>query len=169
MPSKPLLVRHLSKDGLEKSYKLEKNSRVKERLLAILLLYEGKKVPQAAATVRKCVSTLELWIRNWNQNGVDGLKPHFTGGPKPKLSKSEWDKIIAEIENRGMTISDVALYVKDTRGVSYKYSSVWDILRRQRHLRYGKPYKMNEKRPKDAEAILKKARGCLPKDGSNFQ
>jgi transposase len=161
MPSKPSLVNHLSKDQLEEAYKSEKDARVKERLLAIILLYEGKKVPEAAALVRRCISTIELWISNWNRNGLEGLKTHFTGGPKPKVSTAEWDRIVAEIENKGMTINDVAQYVKDTRGACYTYKWVWDVLRRKRHLRYGKPYKINEKRPEDAEAILKKARGTL--------
>lgn len=150
------LVKHLSKIELERTYKAEKNSRVKERLLAILLLYEGKRVQDAADVVRRARSTLELWIRDWNTRGVDGLKPRFRGGPKPKVSKTEWDKIVAEIDNKAMTIKDVAVYVKDTRGVSYTYKAVWKILRKQRHLRYGKPYKVNKKRPDDAEAILKK-------------
>jgi transposase len=168
-PSKPSLIKHLSKDELEKAYKLEKDSRIKERLLAILLLFEGKKVPETAAIVRRGISTLELWIRNWNQNGVDGLKTHFTGGPKPKVPKAEWDKIVAEIENKAMTINDVATYVANTRGVCYTYKSVWEILRKKRHLCYGKPYEINQKRSPDAEAILKKARGSLWGDGSNFQ
>ena len=161
MPNKPSLIKYLSKDQLEKAYKSEKNSRVKERVLAILLLYEGKKVPEAAALVRRGVSTIELWISNWNKKGIDGLKTHFTGGPKPKVSSAEWDKIVSEIEDKGMTIHDVLLYVKETRKVSYTYKWVWDVLRRKRHLRYGKPYKINEKRPEDADAILKKAIGGL--------
>lgn len=169
MPSRPSLVKHLSKDDLEKTYKSEKNSRVRERLLAIRLLYKGKKVPDAAATVRRGRSTLELWIRNWNQKGIDGLKTHFTGGPKPKVPKTEWDKIVAEIENKGMTINDVAVYVNNTRGVNYTYKAVWRVLRKERHLRYGKPYKVNSKRPHDAKAILKKARGSLQENGPSLQ
>jgi putative transposase len=156
MSRKLCLVKHLSKGELERTYKAEKDSKVKERLLAILLLYEGIRVQDAAFVVRRGRSTLELWIRDWNRRGVDGLKPRFTGGPKPKVSKTEWDKIVAEIENKAMTIKDVAVYVKDTRGVCYTYKAVWKILRKQRHLRYGKPYKVNKKRPDDAEAILKK-------------
>lgn len=87
---------------------------------------------------------------------VEGLKPHNTGGPKPKVSPGEWDKIISEIKDKGMTISDVTAYVNKTRGVSYKYCGVWHNLRRKRHVKYGKPYKINDKRPNDAEAILKK-------------
>jgi transposase len=150
------LVKHLSESELETAYKSEKDPRTKEKLLAILLLYSGAKVHDAAATLRRGRSTLELWIRNYNLHAVEGLKPHFNGGPKPKLPKTEWDKIVEEIENKAMTIKDVAIYVKDTRGVSYTYKAAWKILRKQRHLRYGKPYKINGKRPQDAEAILKK-------------
>ena len=142
--------------NLKEPYKAEKDSRVKERLLAILLLYEGKKVQDTADVVRRARSTLELWIRNWNTRGVEGLKPRFSGGPKPKVSKTQWDQIVAEIDNKAMTIKDVAVYVKNTRGVGYTYKAVWKILRKKRHLRYGKPYKVNKKRPNDAEAILKK-------------
>lgn len=159
MSRKITLIKHLSEKELEKTYKTENNSRTKEKLLAILHLYDGEKVSDAAAAVKRGRSTLELWIKNWNLNGVEGLKPRFTGGPKPKLPKTEWDKVVEEIENKGMTLKDVAVYVKDTRGVNYTYKAVWKILRKQRHVRYGKPYKMNEKRPKDAEAILKK--GCM--------
>src|SRR5208283_2276302 len=155
MPKRAHLVKHLSKEDIEKTYKLEKNSRVKERFLAILLVCEGKKVPEVAATVRRGISTIELWIKNWNHNGVDGLKTHFTGGQKPKLPKTEWDKIVKEIENKGMTIKDVGIYVNKTRGVFYTYAALWKILRKKRHLRYGKPYKVNKKRPRDAEAFLK--------------
>ncbi len=157
MPSKVSLVKHLSKQDLEKAYETEKDSRVKERLYAILLLYEGKKVPDAASLVRRGISTIELWIRIWNQQGVGGLKTHFAGGPKPKLSKIEWDRIVEEIENKGMTIRDVAIYVNKTRRVNYTYKAVWRILRKERHLSYRKPHKANEKRPEDTEEISKKA------------
>lgn len=161
MPRKTSLVKHLSREELEKIYKLEKNSRVKERLLALLLLFEGKQVAQVVPILRRGRSTIELWIKNWNANGVDGLKTHFTGGQKPKVSKTEWDKIIKDIENKGMTIKDVTICVNEKYSVDYTYKAVWKILRKKRHLHYGKPYKVNSKRPRDAEAILKKARGSL--------
>jgi len=55
-----------------------------------------------------------------------------------------------------MTIKDVAVYVKDTRGVHYAYKTVWEVLRKEKKVRYGKAYKMNAKRPPNAEEILKK-------------
>ena len=157
MPRKLNLVRHLTSEELERRYKMERNARLKERLHAILLLYEGRKTESVAGIIRRARSTIENWIGAWNRDGCDGLKPKFTGGPKPKLPADEWDRIVKEIENRGMDIRDVVVYVKESRGVHYAYKTVWKILRKEKRVRYGKPYKMNRKRPEDAEGILKKS------------
>ena len=152
------LVRHLTREELEGRYRREKDSKLKERLQVILLLlYEGKKkTTDVASIVKRSRSTVENWISAWNGQGVEGLVPNFTGGPKPRMEKGEWDKIVEEIEGKGMTLKDVEVYVKDTRGVHYAYKTVWKALRKERKVRYGKAYKMNAKRPPDAEGILKK-------------
>jgi len=156
VPRKLTLVKHLTREELEERYRKEEDARLKERLQAILLLYDGRKTEDVARIVRRARSTIENWIGAWNERGFNGLVLNFTGGPKPKIDDSEWDKIVKEIENKGMTIRDVAVYVKDTRGVHYAYKTVWKILRKERKVRYGKAYKMNAKRPPDAEGILKK-------------
>ena len=69
---------------------------------------------------------------------------------------SDWDKIIDEIENKGMTLRDVVVYIKNSRGVTYSYKTVWYILRKKKKGKYGKPYIKNIKRPDDAEDTLKK-------------
>jgi transposase len=157
MPRRLNLARHLTKEELEGRYRREKDSRLRERLQAIMLLYEGKKTTtDVAGIVRRSRGTIENWIRAWNERGVDGLVPNFTGGPKRRMESSEWDKIVDEIEDKGMTLKDVEVYVKDTRGVHYTYATVWKALRKERKVKYGKAYKMNVKRPPDAEEILKK-------------
>jgi putative transposase len=148
------LVRHMSKQELEAKYKQEKNPRVKERLLAILLLYQGKKVSELPSIIKRSRTSIEDWIKRWNNQGYQGLIPHFTGGPKPKIS--DWDKVIDEIENKGMTLRDVVVYIKNSRGVTYSYKTVWYILRKKKKVKYGKPYIKNIKRPDDAEDTLKK-------------
>jgi len=162
------LTRHLPLDELRVMYRKEKNSRVKERLLAVLHLYEGKMVKEVSKMVERSERTVERWLAEWNEKGYDGLTPRFTGGPKPKLPDSEWNKIIEEIEGRGMTLKDVAVYVKDTRGVSYGYKGVWEALRRKRHVPYGKAFKMNRKRPPDAEELLKRGWMSLSKGPGRF-
>ncbi len=150
------LIRHLTRNELERRYKRERNPRVKERLLAILLLYDGKKVCDIPGIVKRSRASIENWIGRWNNQGYNGLIPEFTGGPKPKVTENEWDKVIREIANKGMTIKDVTVYVKGSRGVNYSYKTVWEVLRKKKKVRYGKPYIKNRKRPDDAEQIFKK-------------
>jgi putative transposase len=150
------LVRHMSRGDLESRCRKEKDARVKERALAMLRLYDGTTEEETARSVARCEKSVRNWLTRWNEKGYDGLAPEFDGGPKPRIDGSEWDKIVQEIEGKGMTIKDVEVYVKDTRGVHYAYKTVWEVLRKEKKVKYGKAYKMNAKRPADAEQILKK-------------
>jgi putative transposase len=156
MSRRVTLVRHMSREELEARCRKEKDARVKERALAILQVYDGITEEDAAKSVVRCDKSVRNWLKRWNGKGYDGLPPDFDGGPKPRIADGEWDKIVKEIENKGMTIRDVTVYVNDTRGVHYAYKTVWEILRKEKKVRYGKAYKMNAKRPPDAEGILKK-------------
>ena len=54
MGRKLTLIRHLSKeDELERMYREEKDARDKERLLAIILLYEGKKLSELPSIIKR--------------------------------------------------------------------------------------------------------------------
>jgi putative transposase len=156
MPKKPEVIKHVTREELEDMYKREKNSRIKERLLAILHLYEGKNIPEVSKIIKRSESSIKRWLKRWNKEGYNGLIPELKGGPIPKLPDSEWDKILKEIEEKGMTIKDVKIYIKTTRGVEYSYNMVWHVLRKKKKVRYGKPYIQNSKRPENAEEILKK-------------
>jgi putative transposase len=156
MSKRITLVRHISREDLESRCRKEKDARVKERALAILRLYDGTTEEETARSVARCEKSVRNWLKRWNEKGYDGLAPEFDGGPKPRINGSEWDRIVQEIEGKGMTIKDVEVYVKDTRGVQYAYKTVWEILRKEKKVKYGKAYKMNAKRPADAEGILKK-------------
>ncbi|MDG6927038.1 MAG: helix-turn-helix domain-containing protein [Nitrososphaerota archaeon] len=101
MVGKVHLTRPIEIKELNERYRTEKDPRVKERLLALIHLYEGKTVIEASRIIKRSVRTVERWISSWNENGYEGLEPSFTGGPKPKLTDSEWDEIVKEIENKG--------------------------------------------------------------------
>ena len=121
-------------------YRREGSPRVKERLLAILHLYDGKSIVEASRMVRRSVRSVKRWLRAWNRNGYEGLIPNFNGGPKPKMPESEWGRVLKEIEGKGMTLRDVKVYVKSTRGIEYSYNTIWHILRKKLRVKYGKPY-----------------------------
>ena len=156
MGRKPIVIKHIPKDDLQDLYKKEKNPRIRERLLAMVHLYEGKNVYEVADILKKSKRTIKYWLSRWNKQGYEGLIPRNRSGAKPKMPYDEWDKVIKEIEDKGMTIKDVLKYVKDTRGVEYSYKAGWSVLRVTKKVRYGKPYIINEKRPTDAESFLKK-------------
>ncbi len=156
MGRKPVIVRHISKVELDQLYKDERNIRIKERLLAIIHLYEGKNVYIVADILKRSEKTIKNWLSDWNKQGYDGLIPQNRNGKEPMISFDEWDKIIEEIEDKGMTIKEVIKYAKDTRGVEYSYKGGWKILRSIKKVKYGKPYIRNNKRPVNAESFLKK-------------
>ena len=90
---------HLPKNEIEHKYKKESNPRVKQRLLEILNVVEGKTVEQTSNIVRASISSVKRCISSWNKNGYSGLVPHFDGGPKPRIPESEWDNIVKEVGN----------------------------------------------------------------------
>lgn len=155
MPRKAAIKRHLSKEELEDRYRRESNPRLKERLLAILHLYDGKGEWEVSRIIKRSERSVRRWLRAWNNKGYGGLMPSFKGGPKPRMPEGEWDRIIEEIEGKGMTLKDVKVYVKDTRGIDYSYKTVWYVLRKKRKVKYGKPFIQSDKRPKNAEEVLK--------------
>ena len=54
MPRKPKVLKHIPEDELERMYRFETNSRLKERLLAIILLYDGKNIYEVSSILRRC-------------------------------------------------------------------------------------------------------------------
>lgn len=156
MGRKPIVTRHISKVDLDVLYKKETNIRIKERLLAIVHLYEGKNVYEVTDILKRSDRTIKHWLSRWNKQGYEGLIPQNRNGKSPKMPLDEWDQVIKEIEDKGMTIKDVLKYVKDTRGIDFSYKYGWKILRLTKKVKYGKPYIRNEKRPADAEEFLKR-------------
>ena len=156
MPKKVKLTQVIPVDELKDKYKKETNPRVKERLLALIHITEGQSAVYTSQAIKHSKRSITRWVKTYNEKGYEGLIPKFTGGPKPTLTANVWNEILAEIDNKGLTIKDVAVYIKNSRGVTYKYNTLWKILRKKYQVKYGKPYKVNTKRPDDAEAILKK-------------
>ena len=75
MPRKPKVIKHLAKEELEEKYRKEKDSTIKERLLAILLLYDGKNIYEVAEIIRRSKRTIIEWLKRWNKEGYEGILP----------------------------------------------------------------------------------------------
>jgi len=157
MVRKAQVVMHTSREELQKHYHKENNPRIKERLLTILLLMEGSTLKQIAKIVQRNYSTVQEWYQKWNKGGYEGLIPNFHhAGGEPLLPTTEWEKIITEITDKGLTLDEAREYVKQTRHIEYSHAGIWYALRYRFKVPYGKPYIQNAKRPHDAEEQLKK-------------
>lgn len=144
------------RDALEQLYRTESIGRLKERLLAIIFLYEGKSTKEVSALIKRCQNTVRDWRRRWNDGGYQGLKLELTGGPKPQRSAAGRDAVAAHVKGKGMSIEDARQYVLREHKVGYSYDMVWRELRQKRKLPYSKPFMVNDNMPADAEGQLKK-------------
>jgi len=134
----------ITKDEIVQMHKEECNPRVKEKLLAIKMLYFGYKATEIAKILGGDHRTIYNWINIWNCSGIEGLIDKYNKrGRKKYISDEEWVKIIEEIEGKGYTLKDVREYVERTRGINYTYDGIWKILRKQFKVSYGKPYILN--------------------------
>ena len=79
-------------------YRKEKDSTIKERLLAILLLYDGKSIYEVAKIIRRSERTIKEWLKRWNERGYEGILP--------KVSKRglDFDEMIERSEGVALDI-----------------------------------------------------------------
>ncbi len=156
MPKQVYVAKSYPIDALEKLYRSEYDGRVKERLLAILLLYKGKTLTATAQTLQVTRQTVTNWLASWNQASYQGIKPNFSGGYAARLSKLEWDQVVEQIQGKGYSIQQVRELLVEEKKVEYSYDMIWYKLRKEYKLPYGKPYLENKKMPSDAQQQLEK-------------
>jgi transposase len=156
MPKRVAVDRTYPLDALERLYRQEHDGRLKERLLAILFLYEGKTITATADLLQVNRHTVGAWLAAWNQGAYQGLKPDFKGGYAPRLSERQWQQILAQLPGQGYDIQAVKQLIYQQTGVAYSYKMVWYKLRKHYQLPYGKPYMQNRKMPADVELQIEK-------------
>jgi putative transposase len=115
------LIKHMSLEELNEKIKRGENTvRILERLYFMRFLYKGDTIKEACDSVNITIPTGYSWLESWNKNSYQGLIPHFSGGPKRKLSESEreeLDKLLSEKEY--WTSRDVLILIKERFGVEY--------------------------------------------------
>ncbi len=66
-------------EHLHRRLEEEHDERMKLRLMAILMLMEGKSQTEVAQELNVSTATLRIWRRRWNQGGVAHLAPRWSG------------------------------------------------------------------------------------------
>lgn len=73
-----------TKDTIKNFYMREKNTRLKIRLLAIKLSYDGKSVQDISEILSITRQSVANWITNFDDFGIEGIKDSDNVG-RPKI------------------------------------------------------------------------------------
>ena len=151
------IIKWLSLEELMKEIRNRKiEALVLRKLLFIKFLYEGKSVPEASAAVGINKVTGYKWLEEWNENGLEGLKPKYGGGRPPKLTKEQIEALKTILKTRDdWTTKEVRELIKDMFGIEYSLRHVSRILK-SLGMKYGEPYQYDYRKPKNAEEEFKK-------------
>lgn len=154
---------------LDNFYKNEVNKRIAERILCIIWSIDEKiTAKEISLRLRRDPQSVRMWIRDYNKNGIEGLKPVFNGGRKSKLSHDDEEFIIGLLDQNPEDygyFSQVwdcillAAVFSEKHDVELHKDVVWRMFRRR-----GYSFKMPEKtNPKaDPELKKKKKRDLIP-------
>lgn len=124
------------------------------RLCLIKNLYAGDTITEAATRVGVTQPTASRWTDDWNEYGVDGLRPEFSGGPRPKLTEDQRDQLAAVLErHQPLTTEHVQRLIEDAFDVSYSRRHVARLLN-DLGMNYAIPRPGSPDRPDDAEEVL---------------
>ncbi len=157
------IVRHVELAELERMIESLESSdmtraekdRMKERLSFVRLRYKGYSVAKATDALMVNRQSGYNWQAAWNEHGFEGLIPGFDGGAPSKLSKDQKHDLAQYVLGRELCTDSVCDYVKSAYGVEYSGMQIGRILRSE-GLVYRRGYKIDYRRPKDPEGILKK-------------
>jgi len=124
------VAKKISLNDLDKTIKgKEKELRLLKRLYFIRFLYHGDAIEKASEKVGITEPTAYEWIKRWNKSGYEGLIPHFSGGPKPKLNKEEIKELKHLLKSKdNWKLKEVHKLIKEQFGVDHSEMHVWRIM-----------------------------------------
>lgn len=151
------IKRHLTEEELAEAIDEAESageSYLVRRLNLISNLYHGDKLKEAASRVGVAKSTASRWSDRWNEGGIDGLRPDFDGGPKPKLTleeEAEFKQLLEEDEP--WTYAGIRELLREEFDVDYSEGHLRRKLE-EYGMNYAKPRPTEYRRPDDAEKQL---------------
>jgi putative transposase len=154
---KVYVERHLSVEELDQKIRsLKQDVKILKKLLFIKSLYQDESVEKSANLMGVTKASGYNWLRAWNKDGYDGLKPKPKSGRYAKLSNEDKTKLKNMLKEKDSWITrEIQDLVKNKFGVEY---SSWQIRRiiKSFGMKYAKPLQKDYRRPENAEEILKK-------------
>ncbi len=105
--------------------------RLKIRFIAMLMLAEGVKFATIASVIGKSVKTIENWLRQYVDKGIDSLNA-FQYKPKQSyLTDVQIDQVVNWVrENNPGKTKEVQAYIKEHFKITYSNEAVRKILKK---------------------------------------
>lgn len=145
----------INAEKLSEALNNERESKVKLKLSFLGVVVAGMKPAEAANYFGISVATAYKWIRCWNAEGIEGLRPKKIPGRPPRLSKEKLDELRGMLKAKPYwSIKEVIRLVEKLFGVNYSDDQIRRILVDKLGMNYAKPFVRDKRRPKDAEGIL---------------
>lgn len=148
--------KHISDLDLLNAIKRERiRARIFPRLMFIRLLYRGMSVPEASSEMHIQKRLGYIWLKRWNDSGIEGLVPMSSpGGPK-KMPNEQLKQLKDDLSSGSWTTDEVRRHIEEKFHIVYSPRQVSRILKKF-GMHHGKPYPHDYRRPRDAEEKLKK-------------
>lgn len=112
-------------------------ARMVERGRIIWLSHEGKLAPAIAKAVRRCKPIVRLWIKRFNDKGIDGLGDEPRAGRPWTYTAEQVGEVIAAALTKpqtlglpfaSWTLDRLQAYLSEAKGIAMKRSRIDEIL-----------------------------------------
>jgi len=116
-------------ETLEEAYRQEKDPKVRERLLMVMGVLDGKTTRQVAADLRCPQPNIVYWKRRFEKEGLEGLKDRPRSGRPPKVASWKLTRIKTLVEKKQCwTATEVMKLICEKTGVQYSLMHVTRLL-----------------------------------------
>ena len=117
---------------LKKTYKKEKDAKVKERILMLVHFYEGKSSREVGKIIQCDQKLISYWKKRYEENRFEGLKTKPRSGKPTLLSRRQEAKIKNKIAKDNpanpWTTKKACDLIKKETGIQYSSRHVQRIL-----------------------------------------
>ena len=155
--SKIDIFNNMTKEELNEAIKKNRyDGRFFERLIAMKMIAEGKKINKVADFLELSYPTVHSWAKTCEKYGLEALKPNFGGGRPSKLSDAQKLKLKSYIDQEeNLNMTDIQKILAKKMHIKMCLSSVCENVRKMGY-NYGKPRPIFKEAPENRVDILKK-------------
>jgi len=119
----------MSVDVLEEAYRRERDPKVRERVLMVIGILDGKTTRKVAADLHCPQPNVVYWKRRFKEEGVDGLRDRPRSGRPPKVASWRLERVKTLIEEKQYwTATEVMKLIHEQTGVWYSLMHITRLL-----------------------------------------